>query len=322
MANRAAILRWTGRGSLTRLRSSVEHVLGEKRLKGRVERTGSSLVVECPEPVEMCLALEFMPGVAWGAVGYTAEGLGEMAKASSALAARYLRRGSKFSVWAEAKKGLPSSDLAGVVTSAMLERAKGARVDGRSPKVRFRAAIDGPRGAVGVEIVAGPGGVPTGSEEVAVLVSGGIHSSVVAWNAALSGFRVRLIHARSDEPGLHAAAKLYSELSNRMDPRGIALTVLEGGPAGGLLAKFAARSKTPVFGGFTVERPEPSSLRGKVGAPLYLMAEDEFAAQFESLRLKNHAGYTDWKTGTASQIRARSFGGKSADVSGVLDGLE
>ena len=88
MANRAAILRWTGRGSLTRLRSSVEHVLGERRLKGRVERTGSSLVVECPEPVEMCLALEFMPGVAWGAVGYTAEGLGEMAKASSALAAR------------------------------------------------------------------------------------------------------------------------------------------------------------------------------------------------------------------------------------------
>jgi hypothetical protein len=320
MAKRAAILRWTGRGNASDLRSSVQHVLAERGVRARVHVVGGSLVIAGAEPVGVCSIFENMPGVAWAAAGYLV-GEGEFAEAASSLAAGYLRPGTRFSVLAEATGGRAPSDLAGTVTSAMLGKVKGARASDGSPKVRFRAALDGTKGVVGVEVSKGPGGTPMGAETAACLVSGGKHSSVLVWNALLLGLRVRMVHASSGERSLYAAAKLYSELSDRADPRGLSLTVLEGGPAPGLLAKYVSRCSEPVFAGFTVGRPPPGALGGKVQSPLFMLPEEAFELQFESMGLKSFDGVTDWAEPEGGGYTSRVFGGKRADVSGVLDGL-
>ena len=59
--------------------------------------------------------------------------------------------------------------------------------------------------------------LPTGGDWVSCLVSGGERSSALAWMAALSGFSLRLVHSRTDEAALRHVARLYSELSFRMD---------------------------------------------------------------------------------------------------------
>ena len=76
------------------------------------------------------------------AVGLTARSYGELSLAARKLAHSYLGKGDTFAVDAEATSGTAASDIAGIVTSAVLEGARGSRVS-ESPKVRFRAAIDG-----------------------------------------------------------------------------------------------------------------------------------------------------------------------------------
>ncbi|MDG6983891.1 MAG: hypothetical protein JRN28_05030 [Nitrososphaerota archaeon] len=321
MRDRVAILRWTGMGNAADFQSSVRHVLKERGVKARMRTMGGSIVLAVPEPVGACSIFEGMPGVAWTAAGYAVAGAGDVARASSALAAAYLRRGVRFSVSAEVTGGGMASDLAGAVTSVMLEKVKGARASNEAAKVRFRAARDGKGGVVGVEVARGPGGSPMGSEAVACLVSGGRHSSVLAWDSVLQGLRVNMVHASSGERSLAAAARLYAELSHRADPRGLSLTVLEGGPVPALLSKFAGQCREPMFGGFTVARPAPASLGARVESPLYIMPEEAFGAQFASLGLKGEEEATDWGDSAAGSYSERTFGGRTADVSQVLDGL-
>lgn len=319
MARRAAILRWTGRGDFADLRSSVQHVLRERRVRAEIHAVGSSLVLAGPEPTGVCSIFANMPGVAWGAAGFSVVGEGEVARASAALASNYLKRGTRFSVQAEGT-GPRASDLAGAITSTMLGTVRGARATNEGG-VRFRAALDGRRGVVGVEVSEGPGGSPMGADTVVCLVSGGRHSSVLAWSAVLRGFRVKMVHAPSGERSLYAAAKLYAELSNRADPRGLSLTVLEGGQSSGLLLGFVDRCREPVYGGFTPSRPPPAALGRKAQAPLYMLSEEAYESQFASLGLKSDEETTDWGGSSAGSLAARTFGGKIADVSGVLDGL-
>ncbi|MDG6910246.1 MAG: hypothetical protein JRN08_07740 [Nitrososphaerota archaeon] len=320
MARRAALLRWTGRGNASSLRSSVQHVLKERRVAGEVRAVGGSLAVSGPEPVGVCSIFENMPGVAWTAAGFEVEGADEVAKASSSLAASYLKKGTRFSVRAEGADGL-ASDLAGAMTSTMLGKVKGARASDESPSVRFRAALDGAKGVVGAEVSSGPGGTPMGEETAVVLVSGGKHSSVLAWDALLLGHRVTLVHAATGEASLRAVARLYSELSNRGDPRGLALAVLDGGTVAGTLSKFVAQCADQVHGGFTAERPVPGCLGRNVQAPLWMMPEEEFDRQFGPMRLRSHEELADWGGPSAGRYTQRTFGGRIADVNGVLDGL-
>jgi hypothetical protein len=321
MTKRAAIVRWTGRGVAAHLESSVRFVLKDRGVAAKLLQVGGSLVVAGPEPVGVCSMFENMPGVAWTAAGYLVEGPGDLARASSLLAASYLRRGTKFAVLAETTGGGRPSDLAGAVTSAMLEKARGSRASADSPEVRFRAALDGEKGVVGVELARGPGGSPTGGEMVACLVSGGRHSSVVAYCALLRGYRVRLVHASTGEAGLYAVARLYAELSNRADPRGLSLEVLEGGSPAGMLAAYAAGSSEEVYAGFTPDRPAPGALADRAQSPLYLMPEESFASEFGGLHVKGDERVTDWGDAGASSYQVRGFGGRRADVSQVIDGL-
>jgi hypothetical protein len=319
MASRAALLRWTGRGSLSDLQGSVVHILKERKTKVKVAPIGGSLLLEGGDPVSHCLTFENLPGVAWGAAGYAGDGVKELAKAAEVLARTYLRKGTRFSVQAESTEKGSSSDLAGAVMASMLEVVKGARASGES-KLRFRAAMDGTEGVVGVEVTEGPGGTPTGDEAVTCLVSGGVHSSVLAWDALVAGYRVRLVHAAAGEGSLRGVAKLYAELSNRVDPRGLSLRVLEGGDPAGMIARYVAVEDGTKFAGFTAGHKVPPEFRGKVSSPLYLLPEEEYVSKLRGLKLKSVDEKAMWGTRPADYSE-RSFGGIAADVSGVLDGL-
>ncbi len=317
---RATILRWTGRGSITNLRGSVGNVLAAHGNRGRVTAFGSSVVVSGSEPLGVAALVRFMPGIRWIAAGFAGESTGDLAEASADLAKSYLRKGGRFSVVSEATGSTLASDVGGMVTTRILETLKGARVS-ESSKVRFRAAVDGRSGVVGVEVSGGVGGVPTGTEEVTCLVSGGVHSAVCAWMAALAGYRVKMVHVKESDRSVLAVARLYSELSHRLDPRGVSLEVLEGGAVARTLAKRATRLEGGVFGGFTPGRSAPKALRGVVWAPVYLLPEETFGAVFESLGIKPALATADWCEGGKAAYSVKAYSGGPADVSEVLDGL-
>jgi len=306
---------------LSDLQSSVDYVLGENETRGIVSTVGGSVTVQGPEPLGVAVLLGEMPGVAWVAAGMTGRTLSELSGASATMAKKYLREAERFSVEAEGAGDTPSADVIGAVTSRILEAVKGSRVSAASPKVRFRAVFDGDAGAVGVEVKIGPGGIPTGNESVVCLVSGGIHSSVTAWSALLGGFRVRLVHAKCSDEALRAVARLYSELSHRADPRGLSLEVLEGGSILGALSDYANRSREAVFAGFTPSADENLHRLPKVHAPLYLMPEERFLAEFENLHVRGTDGREDWERKGRGERRVRAFGGKAGGVSAVLDGI-
>jgi hypothetical protein len=291
--------------------------------------SGGSIVVEGMEPLGVAAKLKHTPGVSWIAAGLVSLSFRELLENSATLARTYLKRGDRFSVDAEVGGGTVKSDVAGGVTSKILQSAKGVRVSQEDPIIRFRTAFEGSRGVVGVEIARGPGGVPTGVDGVACLVSGGMHSSVLSWMALLAGYKVRLIHAMVDEESLLGAARLYAELSHRTDPRGLMLQVVEGkSPARALLGTVRGMNE-PVFGGFRASGgPIPEPLRGLVLAPLYLLGEDKFDDEFDSLSLKSYDAKLSWGHGKNEDVHGkngdvhiRSFGGVTADVSEVVDGL-
>jgi adenylyl- and sulfurtransferase ThiI len=318
----AALVRWTGRGSVIDLRSSADYLLRASHIKARVRVEGGSIVVEGPGPVSVAAMLQNMPGVAWVAAGLAVGSLGEAAKASRLLAGVYLRRGQTFSVEAEGGGGALASDLGGMITSGILEFVKGAHVSIASPKVRFRAAFDGEKGVVGVEVKRGPGGVSMGREWATCLVSGGMHSSVVAWAALLMGHRVRLVHIMAGDEGLRSVARLYSELCRRVDPRGLRLEVIEGAGQSEELAKYLAKSSGKAFGGFhSTKGSVPIPFRGTVEAPLYLMPEEVYFSLFESLGVKAGETEAQWTSKPGSSFLIKAFDGWAEDVSAILDGL-
>jgi adenylyl- and sulfurtransferase ThiI len=320
-STRTTILRWTGKGSLDDLRSSVEFVLGEEKVRALVSRIGDSLTLDGPEPLGLAALFGYTPGVSWVAAGLTARSYRELSSAARRLAGKYLKKGDGFAVDAEGTRGSVVSDVAGIVTSAVLDGVKGTRVSTESPRVHFRAAFDGQKGVVGVQVRKGPGGTPMGKEEVVCLVSGGIHSSVIAWEAVLQGFRVRLVHVIYAEESLTAVAGLYSELSHRSDPRGLTLEVLEGESVANALSGYVGSSKKQAFAGFSAGATQGRNLANVI-APLYLMSEEEFEAAFEGLGIKSYDTVEDWNKRAEGARTVRRFGARRADVSGVLDGLK
>jgi len=320
-SKRAAVVGWTRGGRFEDFRSSVAFVLREWRIGGRMHDSGDTLTLDGPEPISVASALRGLPGVAWVAAGRSGRSLGEIAAEAGDLAKVYVRRESGFAVFAEGPTSRDASDLGGMLTSSILETVKGARVSTDSAEVVFRATFDGTSGAVGVEVAAGPGGIPTGNEGVACLVSGGLHSSVLAWFSVLQGLRVSLVHAEAGESGLRAVAGLYAELSHRADPRWLKVEILSGGTVLSSLSHYATRSKVPVYSGISRTGETRPSLPSKVTAPLYLMPQERFLSEFDRLGLRGSEDKADWNRPDARATSTRKFGGKRADLSEVLDSL-
>lgn len=316
----AALARWTGRGFAADLLSSVKSVLDANRFRGRSTVTGNTVIIEGRSPVTAAGILRNLPGVAWVGVGFSIVSLREASEAGRKLAKAYLRRGDGFSVSAEVTGDASASDLGGVVSSAILEAVKGSRAS-ESPKVKIRAAFDGVRGVVGVEVSQGPGGLSMGNGWATCLVSGGMHSSLMAWEALVAGYRVRLLHLRGDDEGLRAVGRLYAEFSHRVDPRGLALTVIEGGGEATRLASRLAESRGPVFSGCHrgVGRA-PKLLERITTSPLFLLPEEDFQRGFDRLGVKAAVNATGWET-RGGKSESKSYEGWAEDVSAVIEGL-
>jgi hypothetical protein len=279
-------------------------------------------LVEGAYPVEVASALELMPGVAWIAVGTASSSFRDLGRGAAALARKYLRPGVRLSVLAESSGIIAVGDIAGAVASSALEEVKGARIDDAAPQVKFRATLEDSAGAVGVELSVGPGGFPTGTQEVTCLASGGRHSSVLCWLALLSGFRVRIVHAEQDEVSLQAVAHLYAELSHRIDPAGLSLEVVRGGEPGPLVLRRAEELKERIFGGFHAGcSGPPGLLRKRVEAPLFLLPEEYFDREFRALSLKEYGSRIEWKIRPAKRAKTVRISGVRANVGQVLDGL-
>lgn len=315
------IARWTGRGKLSDLVSSVREIMRVEGKKARVSSLGRSVLVEGAEPAAVVGLLAGLPGVDWIAVGKSSTTVKGLTEELARLAGTYLKSGATFAVRAEsAVEGVMPSDLMGAANSAILDAKRGVRVNEGSPSTTFRIALDRGHGAAAVELARGPGGAAMGGRQVAVMVSGGVHSSVVAWDAMVSGFSVRMVHWMADEESLTAVARLYAELSHRADPRKLALTVLEGGSASGALAGWAESAPTAVFAGFHAEGHHRPPAVGKAEAPLYLLPEEEFDRVFSGLGFRPRAGSESWR-GRGGPLHVATVGGFRGDVHAVLDAV-
>lgn len=320
--NGSAIVRWTGSGRIEDLELSVRNIIRSRRLKGRMVRNGGSIVVSGSDPVRIAELFRHLPGVRWLAVGFPVDSTESLKEGTSVLAKRYLRPGRKFVVISEVS-GMagPASDLTGTANFAILDAVRKVRTDESRPDITFRLAKDGANGAVGVQIIDGPGGNPSRSEKAGCLVSGGVHSSVLAWMTLVAGYSVELVHAMVEDESVRAVARLYAELSHRVDPTRLSIRVIEGGAIPGMLCAWVGRFSGLAFGGFKAGGAViPNGLRA-VRMPLWLLPEEDFQREFAGLALKDHKRGQNWAEKRKGEVKSRTYGGKRADVSAVLDGL-
>lgn len=326
----AAIVGWTGNGSLSDLERTALRKLGTE---GAAVTPGTrSLVVRGTDPVSAARRLAHLPGVSWIAVGYEFEDPAECLGRLSTLAARYLEKGASFKIGVEVEDGgKEEGDVLMEATSTLLKGTKGTHVDERSPDLSFRVIMVRGRGACGVQLREGVGGVPTSTKMKAYcLASGGYHSSVTAWMAVLSGFSLTLVHARSEDESLRQVARLYAEISRRIDASSLELVTLDGdGTAGDRVAAWLKSAEGQVFSGVHPECRGPRGMElleryPSVQFPLLLLQEGEVRSRLEALGIKGKT--TDREaslafTGKKVRLERKSFGGREADVNAVLDSL-
>jgi|SRR5579863_497079 len=309
------MVRWTGRGSIESLKSTVEEIIRSMKAKSKVRVIGDCLAVSGSDPAYFASALDRTPGVAWISVGAG----GKIGTESALLAKKYLRRGHRFEVIAESSSGAATSDLAGEATSAILGAVPGSRSDSRKPKRLFRVAKDGEASVVGVQLREGPGGTTLGTGVAVCFVSGGKHSSVVAWQALLSGFRAALVHYAINDEALREVARLYVELVSRVGPRGIRLEVIRGSSTEGALARRATGGSERFFMGCHAGgEPCPKTLIGRVESPLFALTEEQFDEIHVSLSLKGEDSKPSWgglfSSGRPRPMEFSGWAGSAAEV--------
>ncbi len=247
------------------------------------------------------------------------------------IAKNYVEKGSTFRVRVEVQgDSATKSDIAGAASSRFLDEFRGTRIDEKRPKLSFRVAVDSSAAVVGIEVSQGVGGAPTSRQRRAIcLVSGGMHSSAVAWMAGRAGYPVSLLHVYESDPAMREVARLYSELSMTMDPTDLRLDLLlpeESSNLEGVLLAWihGARSRI-LFSGAHAECGNASLLTSpKVASPLFLSSEEEFHKIIRSLGLRGHSGNLrsrKSKRALSDGFKIRSFGGARAEAHVVIDAL-
>src|SRR5436309_2314272 len=155
---------------------------------------------------------------------------------------------------------------------------------------------------------------------------------VVRVGETIAGLSVELVHLRTNEESVVEAGRLYSELSHRIDPTRLKLTLLTGSKNSpeGVLAAWLKKTgeASPVFGGYHLECRRESSWRGLRGVvhPLLLFPEPEFRRVFNSLGLTGYFESNGLLPGlrdsVPSEHRVASFGGGRADLHEVVDSIK
>jgi len=324
-----AIIGWSGSGSFEDLERTALRKLAAS--KGHASRVNGTLLVAADDPVAVARSLSFLPGVAWIAVGFRFKGNDGYMKSLGLLGKRYLSKGKTFRITAQSVRSSQSAgDMVLAGNSELLSLVAGAKVDERKPHLRFRVCVEGEDGACGAEIRGGPGGTPTGGDWVSCLVSGGENSSSLAWMAALAGFSIRLVHSWTDDAAIIQVAKLYSELSFRMDARCLELVVLEGGRSlFGRIGRWLHDHDGQAFAGLRPNRPDVlARLAAKfpnLALPLILLQEDYISAIYRSLGLGRAAegggGMTVRAMEAGTPYSESRFGGVQADSNAVIDAI-
>lgn len=326
----ALLLRWSGNGELSDLRRTVKNVLRVRGENAKVSEIGRSIVLRGIRSAEAAWRLRFLPGVSWIAIGNsTNPDPRGVATAVESVAKSYLRKRTSFRVQAEmTESGVSESDFIGAASSRLLEEFRGTRVDERRPKFVFRVAVDRSSAVAGIQVLAGVGGAPTSPEKTCCcLVSGGAHSSVLAWMAARAGHSLLLLHAYHGAEGMREVARLYAELSHRMDPTALSLEVVfaNGSSDAGSLLRAWLRDNltTPVFCGAHSECRDATFFEStRVKAPLYFYPEEEFLRVLDSLGLHGVQGQlSPLSNARGVRFNVKRFGGVLADASRVLDTL-
>ena len=324
----AAIVGWSGNGSQDDIARTALAKLPHAGVA--ISKGPQSLVVRGEDPVLVARRLAHLPGASWIAVGFEFRNLPECLSRLATLAKRYLEAGASFRVSVETDGGGEvEGDVLLEATSTLLNAAKGTRVDEKDPGAVFRVIVVGGGGACGVQLRLGVGGVPTSKSMSAVcLVSGGYHSSVTAWMAALSGYSLTLVHARGDDEALRQVARLYAELSARIDPSSLRLYVLEGdGLPGDRVASWLGNVRGRVFTGVHPECRGAAALEQlggyrQVAFPLLLLQEAEVTSRFGELGLRGKEADRSAElrlSGRRPGFTVRRFSGREADQNAVLD---
>ena len=329
----SGLVKWSGRGSFPDFRTTATGVLQANNVRNaRLTTIGSSLALQGIQPAAVLRILKNLPGVEWLALGKSTEpDTRSVNRTLASIAKNYLTKGSTFRVVAEVPGDKSKeSDLAGAAASLLLDEFRGVRIDEKHPKTTFRVVVDSSMAVAGVEVQRGVGGAPTSQLRRAhCLVSGGMHSSVVAWMAARSGHSVSLLHVFESDESIRETAKIYAELSQRMDPRALKLQVLfpeESSSVGRVLLAWlrSGRSRT-TFSGAHSECGNASFLAPtSVARPLFLLSEEDFEEIQRSLGLRGYSrtlGALQSRNGSDKHFTERSFGGIRADVHLVLDTL-
>lgn len=314
------------------MRKTVNNVLKLEGVDSEIHAQGAAIRVDGGSPTKVADILTFMPGISWIAIGHYSRSAQGVFDEVARLARIYLKKKGTFAVRAETSSPkILESDIVGRACSVVFDAVPGARVDEDSPSVAFRVAL-GPSpseggGVAGVEVRKGPGGIPTGGTRGLCLVSGGMHSSVLAWYALLSGIRVELVHVFVNDESLREVARLYGELSHRVDPAAVGLRVIEGVSAREAIRMLLdAREKRPIYAGFHCRCNDGQLVPGlpnEVTSPLYLFPEDEFARELSSLGLRGYDSRETWAPARRGNRRPleRRIQGTRSDMHGVLDGL-
>src|SRR5207245_8953801 len=177
----AGLMRWTGVGALDDLERSATNVLAGRGF--RVVKVGETIAVLGGEPATAARHCAHLPGVAWIGLGYTSEGgLESLLVSLQLLGERYLKRESRFGVQVEVtRSNILKGDVIGAADSRLLGLRRGSRIDERNPTLNCHIDLSRNEVVACVEIRRGVGGVPTSTAKAFCLVSGGMHSSVVAW---------------------------------------------------------------------------------------------------------------------------------------------
>ena len=322
---------WSGSGRFEDFERTVAQKLSIPEAKAA--RAGGSLLIDAEDPVALALRVVQMPGVGWVAAGYRFNGPNGYLKDLEMLARRYLTRARRFQVTARAEASEQTAgDMVLAGNSTILSAVRGAKIDEKNPQVKFRVSSLGNGGACGVEIRSGPGGAPTGGEWAACLVSGGGRSSAMAWMAALSGYSIRLVHAATDDSSLGQVAKLYSELSHRMDSTRLELIVVEGdGDPMERAGWWLRRNRGTAFAGWRpTGRRAADALAKKfprLTYPLVLVQDDAIASTYSSLGLgraskgSGMGAFEKGALGTKAKYSETKFGGVEADSNTVIDAI-
>lgn len=179
------------------LASNIEDALRANGLGGRVVIAEGRLYIVGADPRRAALAASRVFGVksASPASRVRARSLREIVEAGKEFFCDRVR-GKVFRVRARraGSHDFTSKDIERELGAALLRECGAARVNLTSPEYTAYVEVRGDEAYFYDEVIAGPGGLPLGSEDrVAVLFSGGFDSTVAAWLVMRRGSPVTLV---------------------------------------------------------------------------------------------------------------------------------